>query len=81
MRKWKVIGWKKVLYTSKKTGKEVKGTELYVASEPITPDVTGLECKSIWLGQNVTYKPTEGQDVHIVYDERGNVDEVFAVQQ
>ena len=81
MRKWKVIGWKKVQYTSKKTGKEVQGTELYVASEPVTPDVTGLECKSIWLGQHVTYKPTEGQDVHIIYDERGNVDEVFAVQQ
>lgn len=78
MRKWKVIGYKNVQYKSRNTGKDVSGTELHVVSEPVSPNMVGLEAKVCWLGQHVTYKPTEGQFVHICYDERGNIDEVFA---
>lgn len=79
MRKWKVIGFKKVQYKSKRTGNEVKGTELYAVSDPISPDVIGVEGKAFWLGQHVTYAPTVDDHIHVCYDERGNVDEVFPV--
>lgn len=77
-RKYKVEGFKNVAYTSKKTGKDVKGTTLYVSAEPNTPDVQGREVKEVWVGQYSTYRPAVGDTIGIFYDERGRVDEVIS---
>lgn len=77
MRKWKVIGFKKVQYHSRKTGKDVTGTELYLVSDPVSPDIEGVEAKICWISSRVAYVPQIDQDVHIFYDERGNVEAIM----
>lgn len=79
-REWKVVGYKRVSYTSKKSGKQVNGNTLYVASPGVTPDVTGLEVKEVWLSDaSSVYMPKEGEMVNIFYNERGFVDDIVPV--
>lgn len=80
MREWKVEGFKAVNYQSKKTGRQVEGTTIYLSSDPISPDVSGREVKEIYLSRAATaYKPVVGDMVHVYYNERGFVDDVVAV--
>lgn len=79
-REWNVDGFKAVKYQSKKTGRQVEGTTLYLSSDPITPDIIGRECKEIYLSSQATsYVPALGDRVHVFYNERGYVDDVVAV--
>lgn len=76
-RAWKVVGFKRVSYMSKRTNKQVNGNTIYVASPGVTPDVTGLEVKEVWLSDSTAvYKPQEGDMVNIYYNERGYVDDI-----
>lgn len=80
MREWFVEGFKKVNYQSKKTGRQVEGTTVYLSSEPTSPDVEGRETKEIYLSSTATvYQPRVGDTVHVFYNERGYVDDVASV--
>ena len=83
MRKWKVIGFKKVQYHSLKTGKDVSGTELYLVSDPFRHDIyiEGVEAKICWLSSRVAYVPQIDQAVYVFYDERGNVESINPVAE
>lgn len=76
MRKWKIVGFKNVHYTSRKTNKPVSGIELYIVSDPTTPDITGVEARVIWVSSRVSFVPAIGADVNIFYDDRGNVEAI-----
>lgn len=77
MRKWKIIGYKKVQYKSKRTGRDVTGTEVYLASEAIYPDEVDLVAKVVWLSSQAIYKVKTGEFVHVVYNDRGQVDDLI----
>lgn len=78
-RVWNVEGFKKISYMSKKTGRQVEGTTIYLSSDPISPDVNGREVKEIYLSAQATaYVPVVGDKVHVFYNDRGYVDDVVA---
>ena len=76
-RKWIVEGFKEVKYQSKKTGRQVEGTSLYLSSDPITPDIIGKEVKEVFISrQNCVYAAQVGDVVNVFYNERGYIDDV-----
>lgn len=80
MRDWKVEGFKAVNYQSKKTGRQVEGTTLYLSADPASPDLIGRECKEVYLSRSASvYKPKVGDIVHVFYNERGYIDDVAPV--
>lgn len=83
MRKWKLAGYRNVSYKSRNTGNQVDGQELYLVADPVTPDIVGVETKTIWLGGRVAFRASAdsiGIYVHIGYDERGHVEAVYIVE-
>lgn len=76
-RKWTVEGFKPVSYQSKKTGRQVEGTTIYLSADPISPDITGREVKEVYISkQNSVYCPQIGDQVNVFYNERGYIDDV-----
>lgn len=81
MRVWSVVGFRKVNYQSKKTGRQVEGHTIYLSSPPADVDVTGQECKEVYISkQACTYIPAVGDRVHVFYNDRGYIDEVVKVK-
>jgi len=79
-REWLVEGFKNVSYQSKKTGRQVEGTTIYLSADPISPDVSGREVKEIYISrQNSAYLPEVGDHVNVFYNERGYIDDVTRV--
>lgn len=84
MKIWKVVGIKRIQYTSKKTGREVSGIEFHLAREPEShEDYQGLEVKPQYVStrclDSSNYRPQLNDFVKFVYDERGNIHEVQPV--
>ena len=76
---YKVEGYKTVSYFSKKRNEQVEGTSLYVSRDISAEEgATGRECKEVWLTQQATYKPLVGDEVCILYNDRGYVDDVIS---
>lgn len=81
MRIWKVEGFKKVSYQSRKTGRQVEGNTIYLSSDPVSPDISGREVKEIYLSASATaYVPCVGDSVNVFYNERGYVDDLSRVK-
>lgn len=80
MRKWNVVGFKNVNYKSKKTGQQVEGYNLYLTASGETPYIEGEECKDIFISRrSCAYDPVVGDEINIIYNERGYVDNVVSV--
>ncbi len=79
MRKWNVIGFKNVNYKSKNTGNQVEGYDLYLTSPGETPNFEGEECKNVFIKRAYcSYKPTVGDVVNIIYNDRGYVEDIVS---
>ena len=79
LRRWKVVGYKNIQYKSKKTGQDISGKELQLASDEATPDLVGLEVKQVYLSSRFAYQPQLNEFINLVYNERGYVEEIFRV--
>ena len=79
MKTYKVEGYKKVSYFSKKKNDTVSGTSLYL-SRDISDEVgaTGRECQEVWLNELSTYSPLVGDKVIVIRNDRGYVDDVIS---
>ena len=78
MRNWKVVGFKKINYTSRKTNRMVDGFTIYLSSDPETPDITGQEMKEIYLSSSATaYRPALNDKVNVIYNDRGFVEDII----
>lgn len=77
---WKVDGYKEVSYTSRKTGKPVSGVSLYVSRsiDGEGDNCFGREVKELWLNERATYLPMVGDEVCIIFNDRGYVDDVIS---
>ena len=77
---WKVEGYKQVSYFSNRKKRQVNGVSLYLSRDfsGDGPDCTGREVKEVWLNENATYKPSLGDEVCIMFNERGFVDDVMS---
>lgn len=71
-----MVGFKKVDYVSKKTGKDVHAYELYCNRE--APNVTGFEAQKFFIGDAYMgkYLPAVGDQIDIVFNQFGSVDSV-----
>lgn len=77
---WNVEGFKQVSYFSNKKKVQVNGVSLYLSRDISGdgPDCTGREVKEVWLNEKATYRPELGDNVCIMFNERGFVDDVMS---
>jgi len=78
----KVVGIRKVEYTSKKTNKEVKGQELHVTSKD--RDTDGLLTSVIYMSENLianTLPIAVGTNIRPLYNERGWLESIEIMQE
>lgn len=85
MTTWEVIGIKQISY-QKKDGREVNGRELHlvgVSTMESTPSsiCMGVEAKTCWLPERVNTPVNLGQLVGIIYNERGQVDDLMFMEK
>lgn len=73
MEKWKIVGYRIVNFKAE-DGKMVDGYNLYLAREPQTTAIVGLEvCKLFVSKAYCDYVPQENQMVTITYNRYGKV--------
>lgn len=79
MKTYKVEGYRKVSYYSKKKDDTVSGTSLYLSRDISQEDgSSGRECCEVWLSDKATYKPYLGDTVIVLRNDRGYVDDVIS---
>ena len=79
MKTYKVEGYKKVSYFSKKKNDTVSGTSLYLSRDIGGEDDSfGRECCEVWLNELSTYSPFIGDEVIVMRNDRGYVDDVVS---
>lgn len=77
MEKWKVVGWRNVNFTDQNSGKQVTGYSLFLARNPVSPDITGLEVQKMFISKEyVSYSPVENQMVAINFNRYGKVQSI-----
>jgi hypothetical protein len=71
--KYEVIGFERVDYTSKKTGKPVLGYRLYMSFDRQT--ISGVGCQSEFVSDSDlgSYTPTIGDLIRLFYNRWGRV--------
>lgn len=73
MEKWKVVGYRSVDFKDDR-GNQVTGYKLYLARQPESNNVFGLETHSLFISKaHVDYVPKENQMVSISYNRYGKV--------
>lgn len=81
--KVRVEGWKRVDYVSNKTGKNVKGWNIYVTREPSVSEseyITGRVCEDLYVPDTFDIKSVAiGFDFNVVYNRYGGVEEIQAL--
>ena len=77
--KCKVVGYKPVKYTSKKTGKLVSGNEVYVLVDTPPESVVGGLVSIQWISSNVGYVPELNDHINILFNEYRSVEAVITV--
>lgn len=71
-----VLGIESISYTSKKTNLPVKGIRVYYAS-PLDPARgIGMKADATFVSQNIPFFAQVGDDVDILYNRFGSVEEV-----
>lgn len=77
---YKVIGFKKVDYVSKKDGQPRKGYEIYVEETTPGERVEGIEVHEFYLNAyNSAYVPRLGDTVKPSYNRYGRVDDFIVI--
>lgn len=77
-----IVGIEKVDYTSKKTGREVKGTKLHLlcAVDEENENVDGQCVESVYVSENVPILGLNvGDSIEILYNKFGQVTQVNIV--
>lgn len=77
---WKVEGFKQVSYFSVKKKAQVNGVSLFLSRDFTGdgPNCFGREVKEVWLNDRATYRPEIGDEVCIMFNERGYVDDIMS---
>lgn len=79
MEKWKIVGYRRVDFTGR-DGKAVDGYNLYLAREPISERIVGLEVMKLFIArQYVDYEPRENEIVSITFNRFGRVEAIIPV--
>lgn len=74
MEKWCVEGFRKVSFTDKSSGKDVKGYSLFLSRAPEDDSITGRECQKLFISSEyVNYTPTVGDEIVLLYNKYGKV--------
>lgn len=73
---YEIVGFKKVDYVSKKTGRQVSGFTLFVETE--RRDVTGLACEEVYVSvERISAVPQLGDLCEVYYNRFGSVESVI----
>lgn len=72
MEKWKIVGYKRCDFESRDK-QQIKGWTLYLAREPVSKGLVGLEVVKIFIGDALGYTPVENETVFISYNRYGRV--------
>jgi len=75
--KIKIVGIQNVDYKSKKTGKDVKGHNLYCVYDEASPSLVGQKTESFWLRNDLqvdSFKP--GDNVNVYFDRFGHIESI-----
>ena len=85
MNTWEIVGIKNISY-EKKDGRRVSGREIQLlgmdAMQSTNSSVcAGVEVKTCWLSERVQTPLNVGQLVAVVYNERGQVDELLNMEK
>lgn len=73
MEKWKVVGYRSVDFKDDR-GNQVSGYKLYLARQPETQNIFGLETQSLFISKAyVDYVPKENDMVVISFNRYGKV--------
>lgn len=75
---FKIVGIEKVDYKSRRSGNQVRGTNLYVhyPSED-RPDLQGERCEKLYVKETIDCSSLSvGDDIEVYYNRYGNVDMV-----
>lgn len=79
----KLVGWKRIEYVSKKTGKEVKGCEFYYETEIDAETSEGVGVGSFYLSDeridDLKCDLNVGFNYKIYYNRFGGIEEIVAV--
>lgn len=75
-----VKGWKRVDYVSKKTGKNVKGYNIYYTRKPNVSEeayITGTVCEDVYVSDNFDMsRLAVGFKYNITYNRFGGVEDI-----
>lgn len=81
METWKVVGFRKVDFKDQE-GKSVKGYTLFLARNPETPDIVGLECQKVFISSDrIPYCPAENDFIGITYNRYGKIQDIQVLKQ
>ena len=76
MEKWKIVGYRRIDFTGR-DGKAVDGYNLYLAREPISERIVGLEVMKLFIcRQYIDYEPKVNEIVSICYNRFGHVESI-----
>lgn len=77
MEKWKVVGYRSVNFKDQNSRKQVTGYSLFLARNPESPDITGLEVQKLFISKEyVSYSPVENQMIGINFNRYGKVQSI-----
>ena len=77
MEKWKVVGYRRADFESRDNA-QIKGYTLFLAREPESKKIVGLEVLKLFISDSVGYTPNENETVFITYNRYGKVAQVTA---
>lgn len=81
MEKWKVVGYRAVDFKDQ-SGAQVNGYKLYLARQPESKNIFGLEVHSLFISRAyVDYVPKENQMVGISYNRYGKVADIVPCEE
>lgn len=85
MNTWEIVGIKNIKY-KKKDGREVSGREIQLLGMDAMQNTDssicmGVEVKSCWLSERMQMPLNVGQLVAVIYNERGQVDELLNMEK
>lgn len=75
MEKWKVVGYRRCEFDSRDNA-QIKGYTLFLAREPQSSRIVGLEVLKLFISDFVGYTPKENETVFITYNRYGKVAQV-----
>lgn len=76
-----VLGIENVSYTSKKTNLPVRGIKVYYSSHLDPSRGIGLKTDSVFISQNINFCAQLGDDIDILYNRFGSVEEVRLLEK